>query len=110
MIVTIFDISDTSLGKGSKIKLIIFAEFSAKGVPPPPTPPSRKIINFFFQKIFIGLKWCTCCEMDSVWYGKFIWVFLGARAPLEIAHVKKKKKRKSFQIAITWSLLFLLAP
>ena len=24
------------LGKGSKIKLIIFAEFSAKGVPPPP--------------------------------------------------------------------------
>ena len=26
----------TDLGKGSKIKLIIFAEFSAKGVPPHP--------------------------------------------------------------------------
>ena len=26
------------LGKGSKIKLIIFAEFSAKGVPPPHPP------------------------------------------------------------------------
>ena len=34
----------------------------------------KKII-IFFQKNFIGLKWCTCCEMDSVWYGKFIWVF-----------------------------------
>ena len=34
------------LGKGSKIKSIIFAEFSAKGYPPAPLPPSRKIINF----------------------------------------------------------------
>ena len=33
------------LGKGSKIKLIIFAEFSAKGFPSP-IPLSRKIINF----------------------------------------------------------------
>ena len=33
------------LGKGSKIKLIIFAEFSAKGYFPP-LPLSRKIINF----------------------------------------------------------------
>ena len=23
----------------------------------------------------IGLKWFTCCEMDSVWYGKLTWVF-----------------------------------
>ena len=38
------------LGKGSKIKLIIFAEFSAMGVPP--TAPSRKIINFF-SKFFL---------------------------------------------------------
>ena len=56
------------------MKLIIFAEFSAKGVPPP--PPSRKIIIFFLKFFFIGLKWFTCCEMDSVWYGKFIWAFL----------------------------------
>ena len=41
-----------NLGKGSKIKLIIFAEFSAKGGTPPPTPPSRKIINFF-SKLFL---------------------------------------------------------
>ena len=38
------------LGKGYKIKLIIFAEFPAKGVPP--TPPSRKIINFCPKKFY----------------------------------------------------------
>ena len=31
-----FDLSFLELRKGSKIKLIIFAEFSAKGYPPPP--------------------------------------------------------------------------
>ena len=40
--------------------------------------------------------------------------FLGAQAPLELAHVKNnnnnKKLRKKFQIAITCSLLLLLAP
>ena len=43
--------------------------------------------------------------------------FLGAQAPLELAHVKnnnnksnKKKIRKKFLIAITCSLLLLLAP
>ena len=35
------------LGKGSKIELIIFAEFSAKGGG---YPPSVKIINFFPPK------------------------------------------------------------
>ena len=41
-------------GKGSKIKLIIFAEFSTKGYPLP-TPPSRKIIIFsnIFFKFFL---------------------------------------------------------
>ena len=39
------------LGKGSKIKLIIFAEFR-KGVPPP-TPPSQKIINFFSKNFVL---------------------------------------------------------
>ena len=43
------------LGKGSKIKLIIFAEFSAKGVPPP-HPPFAENNYFFFQNFFIGLK------------------------------------------------------
>ena len=37
----------TDLGKGSKIKLIIFAEFSAKGGG---DPPSVKIIIFFPPK------------------------------------------------------------
>ena len=35
----------THLVKGAKIRLIIFAEFSARGYPPP--SPSRKMINFF---------------------------------------------------------------
>ena len=34
-------------------------------------PPFAENNHFFF----IGLKWCTCCEVDSVWHGKFIWVF-----------------------------------
>ena len=43
----------SELGKGSKIKLIIFAEFSAKGYPP--FPPSRKIINI--SAIFRMSRW-----------------------------------------------------
>ena len=46
-------------------------------------------------------------------YGR-IHCFLGARAPLELANVKKnnnnKKIRKKFLIAITCSLLLVLAP
>ena len=44
--------------------------------------------------------------------GNFVFVFLGARAPLEIPRVKKNNNRirKKFQIAITCSLLLLLAP
>ena len=33
----LFNITDIWLGKGSKIKFIIFAEFSAKGYPLPPS-------------------------------------------------------------------------
>ena len=54
---TVDDLRNISgLGKGSKIKLIIFAEFSAKGVPLPPSPLRGKKLIFFFQKNFIGLK------------------------------------------------------
>ena len=39
-------------------------------------------------------------------------IFLGARAPLELARVKNNKNKitKKFQIAINWSLLLHLAP
>ena len=40
------------LGKGSKIKLIIFAEFSAKGVPHPPFGEN----NLFFSNFFLLAK------------------------------------------------------
>ena len=43
------------LGKGSKIKLIIFAEFSAKGYPPP-RKSNQFFPDIFFKKNFIGLK------------------------------------------------------
>ena len=43
MIGMVANISQRVLGRGSKIKLIIFAEYSAKGYPP---PLSLKIINF----------------------------------------------------------------
>ena len=51
------------------------------------------------------------CALIQFWMVLYTYVFLGARAPLEIARVKKKKYiTKKFQIAITCSLLFLLAP
>ena len=28
--------------------------------------PKSEVTMFFFKKKFIGLKWCTSCEMDSV--------------------------------------------
>ena len=60
-----------------------------------------------------SLKFPMGGEVKPIWefFPNFS-VFLGARAPLEIARVKKKKKkrRKKFQIAITCSLLLLLAP
>ena len=63
------------LRKAWKIKLIISAEFFAKGYPTPHPHPPFIFSSIFFKKYFIALKWSTCCETDSVWYGKFIWVY-----------------------------------
>ena len=61
-----------SLREGLKNQINYFRGIFPEGGNP--TPPLRKLI-FFFQNFLSGLKCCTCCEMDSVWYGKFIWVF-----------------------------------
>ena len=59
-------------------------------------------VRYMFNEI-IGTHAASCDRVVQ---------FLGARAPLGIARVKKKKKegRKKFQKAINCSLLLLLAP
>ena len=72
-----------------------------------------RIVFFLLQNlldhIFISLN----LTLTNYFLNTFLH-FLGARAPLEIARVKKKNNNnnitKKFQIAITCSLMLLLAP
>ena len=61
--------------EGLKMEWIIFKEFTRRCNTPPPFAEN----NYFFPKKFFedffGLKWSTCCETDSVEYGKFICFF-----------------------------------
>ena len=52
------------------------------------------------KKKCIGLKWSTCCETDSVWYGKFIWVFFDtftnkAENSVKIINFSNKKTKQN---------------